>query len=94
MLSFSPSGQRAVELGGVDTQEGGQGDGNVQKLNQPQVPGLSLGQPSPPAHEVVVVLGQSGVTGQQAVLVCLVGVLRPRVNIEFHGCTSLQRFPQ
>ena len=56
LLSPGPSGQRAVELGGVDAQKGGEGDGNVQKLDQPQVPGLSLGQPSPPACEVVMVL--------------------------------------
>lgn len=45
-----------MELCGVHTQERGQGDGNVKKLDKWEVPGQSLGHPPFPAVEVVVVL--------------------------------------
>lgn len=45
-----------MELRGVHAQERGQGDGNVKKLDKWEVPGHSLGHPSSPAVEVVMVL--------------------------------------
>lgn len=45
-----------VELRGVHAQERRQGDGNVKKLDKWEVPGQSLGHPSFPAVEVVMVL--------------------------------------
>lgn len=45
-----------MELRGVHAQERGQGDGNVKKLDKWEVPGQSLGHPSSPAVEVVMVL--------------------------------------
>lgn len=50
-----------VELCGVHAQERGQGDGNVKKLDKWEVPGQSLGHPSLPVVEVVMVL-QRGTT--------------------------------
>lgn len=51
-----------VEVRGVHAQERGQGDGNVKKLDKCEVPGQSLGHPSSPAIEVVVVLQQDDKT--------------------------------
>lgn len=51
-----------MEVRGVHAQERGQGDGNVKKLDKWEVPGQSLGHPSSPAIEVVVVLQQDNKT--------------------------------
>lgn len=47
-----------MELGGINAQERGQGDGNVKKLDKWEVPGQSLGHPPFPAVEVVMVLSR------------------------------------
>lgn len=60
-----------MELRGVHAQERGQGDGNVKKLDKWEVPGQSLGHPSLPVVEVVVVLQRD--TGTQNDIIKLYG---------------------